>query len=58
MSTTASQVTGGGKAQDENKKPFENMFPEKERLLLEHSSIISPQKYDHNKINNSATQQP
>lgn len=33
-STTANLVTGGGKTQDENKKPFKNIFPEKWRPVL------------------------
>lgn len=51
MSTTANQVTGGGKTQDENKKPFKNIFPEKGRPVwntvqkrLEHSSIFLSSK--------------
>lgn len=51
MSTTANQVTGGVKTQDQNKKPFENSSPEKGRPVsntvqkrLEQSSIFLSSK--------------
>lgn len=62
MSTTANQVTAGGKTQEEIKKPFKNIFPEKGRPVLntvqkslEHSSIFLPSKTRTTiKINNTA----
>lgn len=67
MSTTAHQVTGGGggKTQDEHKKPFKNTSPEKGRPVLntvqkrlEPSSILPSSKIRPQiRFNNKVTQQ-